>query len=101
MKLCREVVKYAEVFGIRELRPGETSQFNRRNVGVLLFFGILSISSIATILFDDETVKDYTESFFAWISVFFIGLGVLFNVKKIKVIFDLKKRVEKTVEMRK
>lgn len=100
MKLVQELTKYVSLVGLRELRPGEMSPFNRRNVGVLLIFVLLSISSTAVIWFDDETVQDYTESMFALISLVFNGLGVLVNIMKSNEFFDLIKDFENTIEMR-
>lgn len=101
MKLCQEIEKYAAFVGVRKMRPDEKTKYNPQNIVVLLVFVLLSISSTCVIAFDDETIQDYSESIFAWISIVFILIGFLTHVEKMIDIFDLKSRAEQTVEIRK
>lgn len=98
MRLFKATRKYAAWVGMYELDWNEKSSFNRRNVGVLLIFGLYFVSATAFILFDATTFHEYTESFFGWITLGFVYSATLIMIIKLQDLFLLIKHVEQTVE---
>lgn len=92
------IVDYAAIIGLRKLQPGEQSNFNVRNVGVLLFFISSFISATAFVFFDANTPREYTEAAFPWISLLFVCIGIFANIHQIARFFELKENVENTLE---
>lgn len=88
------------VVGVYPIQPGE-SVFNRCNLGLLLYLIISIILETASFLFDNTTIQEYTETFFARITVLSIFIGYLLNIVKSEEIFQLIENMEKFVESRK
>lgn len=98
MKVLVTIENCAKVLGIRRLEPDQTNPFNRRNICVLLIYVLYFISTTAFLLFDANTFQEFTECFFAFITVLFISIGFLLNILKTTELFQLQDTVEKTIE---
>lgn len=98
MKLFVATRKYAAWVGMHELRPGEKSHFNRKNVALLFIFGLYFISTTALIIFDARTFREYTEGFFGWITLGSVYAGALIMIMKLRDLFSVIHHVEKFVE---
>lgn len=59
------------LMGMRRLRPNEKSPFHFQNIVFMLLFMVFNISVIAYMSFEAKTFQEYTESFYAFISVSF------------------------------
>lgn len=101
MKLLEAGVDYMAYFGVRELRPGEKSYFNCRNVTVFVLLVLSFISCTAFVYFDANSFREYSEAFFPWISLLFLEVAYISNMLNARDFNALKENVEKSVDMRK
>lgn len=98
MKICQAVEEYAAIIGIHPLQPGETQPFNRRNVGVLLIFGLFFTSITKFLLYDAETLQQYNEVFHTWITLLCVYAGFLFYILNTNHIYRLIENMEKFID---
>lgn len=101
MKFFETCLRYAAAVGARKLQPGETSQFNCRNIGVLFVFSILFASVSGYIWFDANSIYDYTVSLFFCFSLFSLWIGFVIMTVKTPDIYEVIEHGEKVVETRK
>lgn len=101
MKLFRKSQEYMAIIGVRPLWPGEKMPFNCQNVGVFLIFLQTLIMGTAFLVFDAQTLREYTECLFAWISVIAIFVGMILVVIRTQAIFQIIKNLENMVEQSK
>lgn len=97
MHIIQANIKYSTIIGIGPYEPGQESQFNRRNVGVLLIYGIYFIL-VTAYLVDAKTFREYAQVLFPWITILFTFIGFLFNVSKTNDTFQFKNNLEKVIE---
>lgn len=101
MKVFKHTRIYGAVIGIVPIAPGVLAKYNRRNLTVLLIFGVFFILSTAFILFDANTLKEHANAFFLWISVL-VTFFAFFAVINIKLeMCDFLDKTEKIAENRK
>lgn len=98
MKLFLVMEEFVGMVGIRPLRPNEKSSFNRRNVTVLLIFGLFFMSATAFLMFDAKTFRDYAEAFFPWSTLLIVCIGLLTNISKMTDVFALRAKTEQMIE---
>lgn len=100
MKLFESSKTFFPFIGLRPLKPNE-KKFNLRNVGVLVSLGLFIISSSAFIYSDAQTLNEYAEAVFGWVSVFLFFIIFLNYVQKSDIIFRLIENFERIVNQRK
>lgn len=100
MKLFQTVLKNASVVGVNRNSTNK-NKFNRRNLTLVLMFGILIVSTIAYIYFDANTIKDYEQSFFALFSALTVFPGFLILIEKSRKIDQFVRAMENTIDARK
>lgn len=101
MQLYLELKKHLAVIGLKEPRKGQTSIFNRINVGILTIFGVCFFSSTAYLMFDAVTFQNYAEAFFPWMTLFFIWGGFLNGILKTMDIYRIFDTTSAVIEKRK
>lgn len=98
MELFLALLEYSDIIGIRPLRPNQTSVFNRRNLSVFLFFVLFFISSTACLYFDDSTFEEYSQTFYAWLTMLLTGIGFTINVLLTVNLFQLLDKLKHSIE---
>lgn len=101
MKLFVVLREYMAYCGLRPLRSGEKYSWNCANVGYLLIFSLFGVSVTAFIFIDANTFQEYSESFYAWISVWFFFISTIFTIRMTERIFQLFENLEITINGRK
>lgn len=101
MKLLQMTEKIGAKFGVRRMRPGESSPFNRLNLAFSLLFGQFFISSTAFFLYDANTFYEYTLAFFGWMTWSFINVGYIVIILISPDIFGIADSAEAIIERRK
>lgn len=101
MQLFEQARIYAAVIGIVPLPPGETYKYNRRNVTVLVIFGLFFICCTAFVLFDAKTFQEYARAFFLWICVLGVYIGFFTAIVKTVEIFKYVDKTERITDNRK
>lgn len=100
MKVFVVLKRYLSYMGIRPLCADKKTPFPFQYVGVMFLFGLFFISVISFLSFEASTFQEYSESFYALISVSF-GLIVM-NFYSMKAdIFGFFDRLENMIESRK
>lgn len=100
MLICASLRQYAANLGICLSKPNE-AKFNRKSVGVLYIFGQSFISVSAYLLFGAQTIREYEESFFVWITLSLVIVGFFSTVVRSPHLFKLLDTIEKMIENRK
>lgn len=98
MKLFQVSQEYMAIVGVCPLLRGEKTPFNRQNSLILFIFGISLTSSTAFFLIDADTLRQYTECFFGWISILAVFVGLILVILKTEKIFQLIDNLEIMIE---
>lgn len=93
------VRKLAADLGVHPLQPGE-SMFNRRNIGIMVIFGLSFLSTTVCLLFYNDTTLDYEECFFMWITLTAVNIGYFVMILRTQKLFQLIERIELMTERR-
>lgn len=92
--------KYAANFGVIELQPDQCV-FNRRNVAILIIYGLYFISATYSLLYESSTFKSYAESFYAWLSLTADTMGYFIMIIRSQNLYQVLQKLEKLIENRK
>lgn len=98
LKLLEVGKSYLAIVGVAPLQPGQNSVFNIRNVSVTLTFASGSILTCAFLFFEASTIEEYTEAFFAWVTVTSIAIGFLLNTIRSPRSFQYIENIEQIIE---
>lgn len=101
MELFLTIQTYAAIIGINRSYAKQKIKFNRRNVIILMLFGIFTILTTAYLYYDVHTAQEYAETFFAWITWLAISIGFFIMILKSVNLFEMFEHFEKTIECRK
>lgn len=100
MKLFNVAQNIFSSVGISPIKIDENS-FNHRNLGVSLIFGLFTTSAAAAMLFDANTMQQYSESFFSLLSASFAFTLFIYSIQNTFAMSQLIKKNEQTIETRK
>lgn len=101
MKVIQQTVKYASVVGLQPLESNEKNPFNRRNIIILLLFGLFSTISANNFFFLANTIQEYTESFFVWMTMSITYIGFLTAILNLIDIYLMLENFEEIIAERK
>lgn len=88
MKVFQTVLQNSGIIGIYQI-DDRKNQFNLRNLGFLLFYGIFLSLAAAFMFFEANTIQDYGLSFFAFLSAsltfidFFVFIRKAFRISRL------------------
>lgn len=98
MKLFQVSQEYMIFIGVRPLLSGEKNPFNCRNVGFLMMFGQMFTAMTTFLVYDAQTLREYTECVFAWISATSVFVGMLLVLVKTGEFYQIIENLEIIVE---
>lgn len=97
MDVFKALQFYLTSVGMEPLNDG----LNLRNLECLFLIGQFSISAFAFLFFRANNSKEYSESFYASITITMNGIATFIFMFKSKDVFKLIKNIERIVENRK
>lgn len=96
--LFKTLKKYMAIIGLYEHESDEDSCFNRRNVGILFLFVLYLVLTIAFLLFDANSVSEYSVGFYELSTILSVFIGFTIMIKRSRDLFRLSNTTKKIVE---
>lgn len=100
MKIFQTLLRHVAIIGIYQIGD-QKSQYNRRNLAFLLFYGLFTAFAAAFMIFDANRLQDYEQSFFALLSASFTFVDFFVFIQKTYQISRLFERAENEIKSRK